>query len=236
MKIKLDNAESKASVKTTDLGKLLTASRGVISWMAARRRLVAIAIGLVIFAMTGLYIYSHFIVKPVTSIDVMTGAQVPADGVNNAASSQPDNPQAKPDLQSMLVSVDGDLVTVFGFTFFPGLEDYRYHPGIDLATADGSPVLAALSGRVSSVSYTLDDAYRVTIDHGNEWTTSYSQLSAVKVAPGQSVQMGEELGRVDNPGLAEASIGPHLHFEVREKGEPRDPMFYLKQLKPLTEQ
>ncbi|MHB1418334.1 MAG: peptidoglycan DD-metalloendopeptidase family protein [Bacillota bacterium] len=232
MRIKLKDVENETSSKATRNWKISTTYKSVLSWMNTRRWLSGIIVGLVIFTVAGLYVYGKFIAKPVTSVDVQTSTPTQEgqpQTENNLA-------QAQTDLQSMIVPVDGDLVTVFGFTFSSGLGDYRYHSGIDLAAPDGSPVAAALAGKVISVSYTLDDAYRVTIDHGNGWATSYSQLSAVIVAPGQSVRTGEELGRVDNPGLAESSTGPHLHFELREKDEPRDPMFYLKQLKPVTAQ
>uniref|UniRef100_A0ACD5H2F0 M23 family metallopeptidase n=1 Tax=Desertifilum tharense IPPAS B-1220 TaxID=1781255 RepID=A0ACD5H2F0_9CYAN len=64
----------------------------------------------------------------------------------------------------------------------------------------------------------------VILDHGNGITTLYAHASELFVQEGQTVQGGEAIATVGSTGL---STGPHLHFEVRENGEPVDPMNYL---------
>ena len=64
----------------------------------------------------------------------------------------------------------------------------------------------------------------VDIDHGNNYTTRYAHLSKVLVKNGQQIKRGELLGLVGSTGK---STGPHLHYEVRIKDEPQNPINYF---------
>jgi murein DD-endopeptidase MepM/ murein hydrolase activator NlpD len=59
------------------------------------------------------------------------------------------------------------------------------------------------------------------LDHGNGASTVYAHLSSCAVRPGESVQRGQVIARVGSTGW---STGPHLHFEVRQDGQPTDPL------------
>jgi murein DD-endopeptidase MepM/ murein hydrolase activator NlpD len=65
----------------------------------------------------------------------------------------------------------------------------------------------------------------VEIDHGNGVATRYAHLSAITVAPGQSVEAGAVVGRVGSTGR---STGPHLHYETRIRDEAVDPQRFLR--------
>jgi murein DD-endopeptidase MepM/ murein hydrolase activator NlpD len=65
----------------------------------------------------------------------------------------------------------------------------------------------------------------VEIDHGHGIVTRYAHLSAIGVAPGQSVAAGQVVGRVGSTGR---STAPHLHYETRIDGEPVDPQRFLR--------
>lgn len=113
----------------------------------------------------------------------------------------------------------------FGTRWHPLLGGYRFHAGIDLAAAMGSPIVATSAGTVAAAGWCGGYGICVTIDHGDGYFTLYGHLSRVDVAPGQRVGSGQTLGLVGSTGN---STGPHLHYEVRINGRPVDPIPYLR--------
>jgi murein DD-endopeptidase MepM/ murein hydrolase activator NlpD len=103
--------------------------------------------------------------------------------------------------------------STFGFRLHPILGIWRLHAGQDLAAPEGTPVVAALSGRVMSSGLAGGYGLAVEIEHSNpRRRTLYGHLSELYVKPGEQVRQGEVIGRVGSTGL---STGPHLHFELR---------------------
>jgi murein DD-endopeptidase MepM/ murein hydrolase activator NlpD len=96
-----------------------------------------------------------------------------------------------------------------GYTITRGYADW--HPGIDLAAAEGTAVMAANTGRVIFAGWsTWGYGYTVALSHG-PFITLYGHLSAVSVGCGQIVGIGQTIGAVGSTGN---SSGPHLHFEI----------------------
>ena len=62
------------------------------------------------------------------------------------------------------------------------------------------------------------------IDHGDGLRTVYGHLSELDVDAGVRVDRGQLIGLCGSTGF---STGPHLHFEVRQEGELRDPLSFL---------
>lgn len=102
----------------------------------------------------------------------------------------------------------------------------RKHKGIDISAPSGTPIPAAAAGRVSNRGYEPAGAgFFVTLDHDDGLRTKYFHLvSAAPVQTGQRVSEGQSIGSVGSTG---SSSGPHLHFEVWEDGQARDPMNYI---------
>jgi murein DD-endopeptidase MepM/ murein hydrolase activator NlpD len=121
--------------------------------------------------------------------------------------------------------VDGTVVSPFGGRDIGA--GYEYHPGIDIAVPEGTPIRAAASG---SVIFTEPEASSggygnyTCIDHGGGLSTCYAHQSSFAVSAGQSVSQGGIIGYTGCTGYC---LGPHLHFEVRINGSVTDPMGYL---------
>ncbi len=95
------------------------------------------------------------------------------------------------------------------------------HTGIDIAGTWGTPILAALSGRVVAVEWQKAYGLRTKIDDGSGVSTMYAHQQKALVRVGQRVSRGEVIGKVGSTGWA---TGPHLHFEVHRRGVPQDPL------------
>lgn len=121
--------------------------------------------------------------------------------------------------RSLLLPVIGSALNTsgFGFRLHPILGSWLMHAGIDLAAPTGSPVVAALSGRVVSTGNAGGYGLAIELEHDNpRRRTLYAHLSELYVKPGDRVRQGEVIGRVGSTGL---STGPHLHFELRLPGD-----------------
>jgi murein DD-endopeptidase MepM/ murein hydrolase activator NlpD len=73
--------------------------------------------------------------------------------------------------------------------------------------------------------YTEDFGHYIVICHNNGYETLYAHLSKRLVKDGDRIQPGQKIGLVGKSGR---STGPHLHYEIRHKGKPVDPMKYIK--------
>jgi murein DD-endopeptidase MepM/ murein hydrolase activator NlpD len=120
--------------------------------------------------------------------------------------------------------VPGPISSGFGMRVHPIFGDARMHTGIDFAVGTGYPIKAAGPGIVVWAGPRGGYGNAVIIDHRNGLATLYGHQSRVNVAVGDKVATGQVIGFVGQTGVA---TGPHLHFEVRELGDPVDPMLYL---------
>ena len=107
-----------------------------------------------------------------------------------------------------------------------GVHYAHYHPGIDLATRAGTPVLAAANGTVTYAGRESDGAVVVKIRHDDGYVTLYGHLNPdLHVKVGDRVSRGQELGTEGSTGN---STGPHLHFGLYAKnGTAIDPTPFL---------
>lgn len=101
-----------------------------------------------------------------------------------------------------------------------GWRDGRMHKGIDINLNKGDAVVAAFDGMVRIAQLKGGFGNVVIIRHYNGLETVYAHLSKIKVKPGQVVTSGQLIGLGGSTGH---SSGPHLHFEVRFKGQALNP-------------
>lgn len=118
----------------------------------------------------------------------------------------------------------GSVTSPYGSRTHPVFGDTRMHSGIDIGAPSGQAVIAAEAGTVIFVGAQAGYGNTVVIDHGNALATLYSHLSSMGVKGGASVGRGVRVGSVGCSGYC---TGPHLHFETRINGEPRNPMQFF---------
>ena len=100
-----------------------------------------------------------------------------------------------------------------------------FHTGVDMACPTGTPILASMSGRVTTTGINRVYGNYVIIDHGNGYQTLYAHMSKIIATKGQWVSQGTRIGLVGSTGY---STGPHLHFTVYKNGKLVNPMTVLK--------
>ena len=105
---------------------------------------------------------------------------------------------------------------------FTGLEEF--HRGLDIATRDGTPIVAPADGMVTFAGNNGSLGKTVVIDHGNGMVTRYGHMKEWLAECGAHVKRGDKIGSVGNTGR---STGPHLHYEVHLNGIPVNPADYI---------
>jgi murein DD-endopeptidase MepM/ murein hydrolase activator NlpD len=121
--------------------------------------------------------------------------------------------------------VSGYITSAYGYRKSPFTGVRQFHSGLDIGSATGTPVRAAMSGRVSYVGW--DDAFGnyVVVSHHSGYRTLYGHMSVIRTKFGAYVGTGERIGDVGSTGL---STGPHLHFTVYKNGVTVNPRVLIK--------
>jgi murein DD-endopeptidase MepM/ murein hydrolase activator NlpD len=118
----------------------------------------------------------------------------------------------------------GRITDRFGMRKDPFTGMRRFHNGIDLAGPVGTPVTAAMTGRVAMLGYNPTFGKYIILTHAEGYQTLYGHLDAFRVVKGERVKQGQLIADMGNTGY---STGSHLHFSIFRRGEPIDPLRYL---------
>jgi murein DD-endopeptidase MepM/ murein hydrolase activator NlpD len=132
------------------------------------------------------------------------------------------SPVAEPEPFGLTTPAFGTLSSRFGPRWG------RMHHGIDIGMLRKLGVVAAAAGKVTHTGYLPHfEGYGqvILIHHGNGYETLYSHLSRIRVGPGEVVEAGAWIG---NAGCTGWCTGTHLHFELRERGIPIDPLPFFR--------
>lgn len=100
----------------------------------------------------------------------------------------------------------------------------RAHEGIDIGAPTGTTIVAARGGRVTYTGRMSGYGLLTLVDHGGGIVTAYAHQTRFGARTGDAVSAGQPIGYV---GCTGSCTGPHLHFEVRVNGSPRNPRNYL---------
>jgi murein DD-endopeptidase MepM/ murein hydrolase activator NlpD len=137
---------------------------------------------------------------------------------------QPEPPEINPNGFSM--PVGGRITSKFGPRIDPVTKKAGdFHRGIDIAASSGTEIKAAKDGEVFENSKNAYWGNYIILKHAGNVFTYYCHQSKTKSLKGQKVTTSDVIGYVGRTGKA---TGPHLHFEVRLGGDPKDPLQYVK--------
>jgi len=122
--------------------------------------------------------------------------------------------------------VYGAITSYYGWRRDPFNRSRRHlHNGIDIKGNTGTPIRAAMAGRISAVGYDSVFGNYVIISHHSGYRTLYGHMSAITTKTGSYVQQGDRIGLVGNTGQ---STGPHLHFTVYKNGATINPRALMR--------
>lgn len=125
---------------------------------------------------------------------------------------------------------DYTMSSGYGWRVDPIYGASKFHEGLDFAASKGTDVFATGDGIVKVAGREAGYGNCVDIDHGYNYLTRYAHLSEIMVRPGEEIKRGQLIGKVGSTGK---STGPHLHYEVRYKDIPQNPVnFYFMDLTP----
>lgn len=120
--------------------------------------------------------------------------------------------------------VKGRISSNYGNRVHPILKTNHFHGGIDIAVANGTPILAAAGGKVIRAGWISGFGKAVILDHGNNITTLYAHNSSLLVKVGDMIHIGQVIAKSGNTGQ---STGPHLDFRIMYQEKTVNPLRYL---------
>ena len=116
------------------------------------------------------------------------------------------------------------ITSGFGTRIHPISGERRFHSGMDLSSAEGTPIYPAQAGTVLITGNCSSYGLYVIVFHGGGISTLYAHCSRILVAEGQEVTPETAIARSGSSGF---SSGPHLHFELIQDGKPVNPTRFL---------
>ena len=173
----------------------------------------------------------HNVAQRLEQLDNLVYNQIKSfDYLKSQASLMADKISHIPSIQPISAKHMKTMASGYGYRVDPVYGTSKFHEGMDFSAAIGTPVYATGDGTVRVASWESGYGNCIDIDHGFNYMTRFAHLSEMFVKPGQSVKRGDLIGKVGNTGK---STGPHLHYEVRFRGQPQNPVnYYFMDLTP----
>lgn len=151
------------------------------------------------------------------------------DRLQEALGSQQDKLAHIPSVLPINIA-DYTMSSGYGYRVDPIYGASKFHEGLDFAASKGTDVFATGDGIVTVAGREKGYGNCIDIEHGYNYLTRYAHLSEILVKPGEEVKRGQLIGKVGSTGK---STGPHLHYEVRYKDVPQNPVnYYFMDLSP----
>jgi len=122
--------------------------------------------------------------------------------------------------------VRGSVTSHYGFRISPIDKVTRqFHTRIDIGVPHGTPIKAAMAGRISTVAYNDSYGNYVVVSHHSGYRTLYGHMSRTNAKVGAYVTAGEVIGYAGSTGQ---STGPHVHFTVFKNGKTVNPRLLMR--------
>lgn len=115
----------------------------------------------------------------------------------------------------------GAVSSRYGWRTSPFTGAKQFHSGLDIAAPHGSPLRAAMAGRVSATGFDVNSGNYVVIAHHSGYRTFYGHMDVIRVKTGDYIDEGQRIGDVGSTGL---STGSHVHFTVFKNGVTVNPI------------
>ncbi len=119
----------------------------------------------------------------------------------------------------------GKITSKFGKRIDPINSRPSFHEGIDIKNKINSPIKATADGVIAKSGFTHGFGNYVVINHGNGFRTRYFHMTKRAVKRGDTVSRGQLIGYLGSTGR---STGPHLHYEIKYKTKPINPMKFMR--------
>lgn len=164
-----------------------------------------------------------------------SGEQLPPPDEGGQETPPPDEGNKEPDVNvnsqyEFISPIENvNVITAHVFWHNQTVDMYRLHQAVDFGAPAGTPVMAAVDGKVLSVEKEDRLCYAtITIEHANGIKTVYKFVEPDEnLVAGAQVSRGQVIATVAAAAGIENAEGDHLHFEVYKDGKITDPEEYL---------
>lgn len=112
--------------------------------------------------------------------------------------------------------------------YFATLGQYKVNPAIIISAKEGSKVVSAAKGVITSISKNEETGTTIEMAIGNDYTLTYGQLKDVCVKKGDTVSEGQQIGKIAKPSKYYVVEGSNLYFKVTQDDKTVNPMYLLK--------
>lgn len=151
--------------------------------------------------------------------------QAPADSGSTVATPAPVKPAQTAEPSSVARASDANLISWGWPAQGKIIQGFNTNTkGIDIAGAEGEPVLAAADGKVMYAGNGVRGLGNlILLGHSNGFITAYAHNQSLLVKTGQQIKKGEKIAAIGQTD----TTSPRLHFEIRRRGTPVNPLSYL---------
>ena len=126
--------------------------------------------------------------------------------------------------------VKGNVIMPFSIdnlVHYATLGEWKINPAIVISGEEGTDVVAAVKGVVSSIEFDEETGTTVTMNIGSGYEIVYGQLAEVTCEIGDVVDEGTVIGKIATPTKYYSVEGSNLYFKLLHEGTPVNPMLFL---------